>query len=515
MMDLDEELSLQIKTVFDHFDDGRSDMGWDMLRAKYPEDSGRKFPYYWLLGAVASLLIVFGLWFFNRPDQQLDDTQPIVKQQTTKPAIEKPAVKSENTTKAIEKTTPDQQLSTKIISKKPIIRAQEQPVLKTNPLVTDKKMNGQQNVVVVNQNPIQLKNDDQKGNRQVSNTPTDQKQVAATKVEDPKINPQLNNAVVKPNLAVTTKIEVPVINQQSTDNKPTVSNPIAQINPNKIDTIKIDEKLVAKNQEKVIDKPIQPKKTTEEFLKEQSKIAAAKIKRAERKDKVHKNSYEVFTGTFLNYYDDNDVKVNAGFGLNANLKLSKSLFLSVGAGVSQNKISYQNYTPISVSRKLQSDYSYAVAPVGTTTNILQTGIVTNIKLNAQLLSLDLPIALKFYPTKKQNFYISTGLNSNSYFAQKYDFTYTVLTASSLSTNSMFDREATEKSKFKGFNLANSAIFAIGINQKIGKTNNLIFEPYFKPVIGYMGDKNLKINTAGLNLKFNFGNTTKKVKDEKN
>jgi hypothetical protein len=253
--------------------------------------------------------------------------------------------------------------------------------------------------------------------------------------------------------------------------------------------------------------------TTEEFLKEQSKIAATKAeaKVKEKKTKVRNNSYEIFTGTFLNYFGDNDVKVNAGFGLNANLKVSKNLFLSVGAGISQNNIAYQSYTP-----NQQKGLLYDAAPSYSTntggsavTNTLQAGYISNTKLNAQLLSLDLPITLKFYPTKKQNFYFSTGFNSNSYFAQKYDYTYTLNSSSSFSSSAQSELEKTEKSKFKGFDLANSAIFAIGINQKFGKTNSLTFEPYFKPAIRDMGDKNLRINTVGLNLKLNFGNTNKK------
>jgi hypothetical protein len=125
-----------------------------------------------------------------------------------------------------------------------------------------------------------------------------------------------------------------------------------------------------------------------------------------------------------------------------------------------------------------------------------------------LLNLDLPIVFKFYPTKKQNFYISTGINSNSYLAQRYDFNYRA-TNQNINNGQPTFYEETEKSRLNGFNFANSAIFAIGINQKLGKNTSLIFEPYFKPAIGYMGSNNLKINTAGLNLKFNFSKPDKK------
>ncbi|MFD0940724.1 hypothetical protein [Pedobacter boryungensis] len=239
------------------------------------------------------------------------------------------------------------------------------------------------------------------------------------------------------------------------------------------------------------------KKTTEEFLKEQTKLLAKSSTKVEEKSKTIKNSIDVFTGTFVNYYADNAVKLNAGFGVNANVKLTKGVFVSFGAGVSQNKMDYKNSVPVTAVASSDALKFYA-----TKGGSITTSSISDVRVNAQLLNLDLPVTLKFYPTKKQNFYVAAGVNSNSYLTQKYTYGYNVNTVSSFGYTSE-PKEEVERTKLKGFDFANSAIFAIGINQNIGKNNSLIFEPYFKPAIGSMGEKNLKINTVGLNLKFTF------------
>jgi hypothetical protein len=475
MKDIDEELSLQIKIAFEDLDDGRSEMGWAMLLEKY-EKPYRRLPIWWVTGIAASLAIVAGLWLFlSNPAQKVSKPIETVEQ---------------NNATIIKDNNNLQQTKT------------ENKVLDSNLDLSHPKLEKEINKV----------EKAEKNNLSTTKTElktTDQPQPQLTK-----------NDAIKLEKAEKTNLSTIKTELKTTD------QPQPQLTKNEATKLEKGEKPEIKTTDytNVVQKPVQIVSTpnlsnpvnpitTEEFLKEQSKIAATKAeaKVKEKKTKVRNNSYEIFTGTFLNYFGDNDVKVNAGFGLNANLKVSKNLFLSVGAGISQNNIAYQSYTP-----NQQKGLLYDAAPSYSTntggsavTNTLQAGYISNTKLNAQLLSLDLPITLKFYPTKKQNFYFSTGFNSNSYFAQKYDYTYTLNSSSSFSSSAQSELEKTEKSKFKGFDLANSAIFAIGINQKFGKTNSLTFEPYFKPAIRDMGDKNLRINTVGLNLKLNFGNTNKK------
>ncbi|MDQ7948367.1 MAG: hypothetical protein REI78_12220 [Pedobacter sp.] len=247
----------------------------------------------------------------------------------------------------------------------------------------------------------------------------------------------------------------------------------------------------------------QQQTTTLEFLKSESQLAATNADQHKKSNSAQKRTYEVFTGTFLNYYGENQSKVNAGFGLNTNVKLASKLYVSIGAGFSKNNISFNHNAVSTESPNALS----TVAPTqgfaaSNSLSFVKSTDVSLAKLQAQLLSLDFPVVMKFYPAKKQHFYIAAGFNSNSYFAQKYAYTYAVVTRSAFATSS-YNREEIEKKDFSSFEFANSAIFAIGVTQKVGQQNHLIFEPYFKPALSQMGDKNLKINTIGLNLRFSF------------
>lgn len=234
-------------------------------------------------------------------------------------------------------------------------------------------------------------------------------------------------------------------------------------------------------------------KENEKLKKEGKPLLATTAKSA---TESRKNAmFDVYTATFLNYYADNPVKVNAGAGFNANIKINKNIYLSMGAGISETKITYQTTRPSSLS-----SYSNSAADLA-----LMNGYVlgaNSIKLNASFLNIDIPVAFKFYPGKSGKYYFSTGINSSTYLNQKYSSSITGFNPSS---NSYSDfKGKTEESNFNGFDFANSAIFAIGINQPIGKSSTLTFEPFFKPSLRGYGDKDIKINTAGLNLKLSLG-----------
>jgi len=451
MMDIDEELKSQINSVFDDFDDGQSEQGWASLRTKYPEEKNRKFPIWWISGIAAAFLLMCGLWLLlSQPNKKTDEKDQIVKQ-----------------SKDLNPTAPTNQEEPKSVENNPNnevkIDNKENPVLFGSPPNTasiSKKL--QQRPSVTDQQLMQ--------NSGVSLP------VTTSVVEAPKngIDP-INQAVA----AVQTK----------------------DASQNGVTSIAV----VPSDDSKSLPQTVR-KQTTEEFLIAQSKLANSRDDDKQKKATNNKSSFEVFTGTFLNYAA-NDVKVNAGFGLNANIQVSKKLFVSIGAGVSQNKISNQNRLDIPQSSSMASDVVSSPGSAAYTSY----SFLSDIKLAAQLLNLDLPIAIKFYPTKKQNFYISTGINSSSYLSQNYTYSYTILSPSSFYNNytkSVQEEEKTEQRPMGGFDFANSAIIAIGINQNIGQ-HKLIFEPYFKPAIGNMGEKNLRINTVGLNLKFNFNTAEKK------
>jgi hypothetical protein len=431
MKNMDEELVLQIKSVFEDVDDGGSENGWLALREKYPE-ANRKLPIWWMTGIAASILIAFGVFLLlNKSPKEIKHTTQTVKTQTDV----KPTTGSKH---------------------------KEQPIiLKEDKIVTSRMEKEKQPLVIAQEN-------------------TPAKTVEPKPIVDNvKVNPSEHVVAVNPKVQANAALKIDTVKEKVQQNPIIANNPVVIPSETK-----------------------NTKKTTEEFLKEQTKLLANSSTKVEEKSKSIKNSIDVFTGTFLNYYADNAVKLNAGFGVNANVKVTKGVFLSFGAGVSQNKIDYKNSVPAAAVASSDALSSYAAK------GALTSSSISDVKVNAQLLNLDLPVTLKFYPTKKQNFYVAAGVNSNSYLTQKYTYGYNVNSVSSLGYTSE-PKEEVEKTKLKGFDFANSAIFAIGINQNIGKNNSLIFEPYFKPAIGSMGEKNLKINTVGLNLKFSFTPSQKK------
>lgn len=452
MKDLDEELGLKIKTVFEDFDDNGSEIGWEMLREKFPEKKSTRLPLWWLSGVAACLLLAFGLWYgYDSTPSEKTTVKTTIKQGQSAPQSPNESVSSASTSKQQHEPSASPMLNSSTNTAKMMTK-------KSKPNTSIPHLDHQQ----LKLNPAQNTN------------PLSQMNVVAQQNVAP-INPQ---QVKKPDSVIVQQKETVIAKQET----------------------------------------LTTKKTTAEFLKEQSQMALNKPKEKE-KSEAKKNSLEVFAGTFMNYDGTNQGKMNAGFGMNANFQVAKNITLSVGAGISKNKLNYDSefwnnragsgsgmsadMTPSSPSA---TAYATALAP-----DYLKNSTFTQIQSNisAMLLNIDLPITVRFYPDKQQRFYIATGISSNSYLSQKYNYSYTY-TNSAINNGlpSSVDRSE-ENRQLNGFNFANSAIFAIGINQKIGKSNHLIFEPYFKPAIGYMGDKNLKINTAGVNLKFNFTKPTAK------
>ncbi|MNJ92938.1 hypothetical protein D3C87_106130 [compost metagenome] len=442
----DEELVQQINSVFDDYDDGLGEQGWTELRKKYPEKENKKLPIWWLTGIAATLLVVVGLYFSNA-----FDAEKVILRANHTPKESVLPNNSINRTESASTTAIDS------------IASEINPFLKNLQKQSSKSKHVAENAKyeVAQSNPTNLVKE---------------------------VNPIFSNSITE-------------------QLKP--SNTIENINT-VIASTKTDEKVIAnagmETAKEVIEKPSKPKLSTEDFLKEQSKIIANNETKSMKKNSSSTTTLDVFTGTFFNYHDDNEAKLSAGIGLNANIKIAKNLVLSLGAGISQNKVSYENKVPVEVSQAMFSSREGAMN-MAPSNGVYSVTATNDVNFNGQLLSIDLPMVVKFFPSKKQDFYISTGINSSSYITQKYTYNYNWSNFGVKNGEAQVQQE-TEKSSLKGFDFANSAIIAIGINQNIGK-NVLIFEPYYKPALSTMGDKNLRISSAGLNLKFNFNGNSKK------
>ncbi|SOD14627.1 hypothetical protein [Pedobacter xixiisoli] len=442
----DEELVKQINSVFDDYDDGLGEQGWTELRKKYPEKENKKLPIWWLTGIAATLLVVVGLYFSNA-----FDTEKVILRANHTPKESVLPNNSINRTESASTTAIDS------------IASEINPFLKNL----------------------------QKQNSKSRNVSEDAKYDIAQSSP--------TNLVKEANPIILNSITEQLKPSNTIENSNTV-----------IASTKSDEKVIAnagmETPKEVIEQPSKPKLSTEDFLKEQSKILANSETKSMKKNSSSTTTLDVFTGTFFNYHDDNEAKLSAGIGLNANIKVAKNLVLSLGAGISQNKVSYENKVPVEVSQAMFSSREGAMN-MAPSNGVYSVTATNDVNFNGQLLSIDLPMVVKFFPSKKQDFYISTGINSSSYITQKYTYNYN-WSNFGVKNGEAQPRQETEKSSLKGFDFANSAIIAIGINQNIGK-NILIFEPYYKPALSTMGDKNLRISSAGLNLKFNFSGNSKK------
>ena len=73
----DADLNNRIKQIFDDYDDGRANDGWNLLRKKYPKKNRRKYFFWWI--ATILLLTALLIWFFQFETNQ-PKTVKIVKQ---------------------------------------------------------------------------------------------------------------------------------------------------------------------------------------------------------------------------------------------------------------------------------------------------------------------------------------------------------------------------------------------------------------------------------------------------
>ncbi|MDQ8004036.1 MAG: hypothetical protein REI64_04485 [Pedobacter sp.] len=462
----EEDLVQQIKSVFDDYNDGLSDQGWNELRKKFPEKESKKLPIWWLSGIAATLLVVAGLYFYNGSGNEkvilrANNTQKDSSSQKGKADDFKVetdianAAKPTNTIENNEKVAPTESKD---------FRNAVQDVNNGLKVLTTEKL------IAIQPKPVIASKD---------------------KTET------LGNGITQGQLKTSTIIdENTIIASAQTNTDQGVKKPI----DNNATALEKDAKSNTETKN--------TKLTTEEFLTEQSKILAANDNTKDiQKNSSSKTTFDVFTGTFFNYHDNNEAKLSAGVGLNANVKVTKNVVLSFGAGISQNKVSYENSVPTEISQAMfaSKDNALNSAPVS---GMAYSATATNdVSFNGRLLSVDLPMVVKFFPSKKQDFYISTGINSSTYLSQKYTYNYSWSNFGYRNGEAQTQQQ-TDESSLKGFDFANSAIIAIGINQNLGK-NVLIFEPYYRPALSTMGDKNLRISSAGLNLKFNFNGNSKK------
>lgn len=67
----DKKLAERIVQVFDKYEDGSADQGWEQLRLKYQAPQRRSSVVYWLGSAAAILLLIAGVWLFYPNNEKI------------------------------------------------------------------------------------------------------------------------------------------------------------------------------------------------------------------------------------------------------------------------------------------------------------------------------------------------------------------------------------------------------------------------------------------------------------
>ncbi|RZL33954.1 MAG: hypothetical protein EOO96_11225, partial [Pedobacter sp.] len=213
----DEELVQQIKSVFDNYDDGLGEQGWDELRKKYPEKESKKLPIWWLTGIAATLLVVVGLYFSNA-----FDTEKVI---LTAGTFQNKSILPENTIHNKDKSASIAKLDTVTSKIYEVTQSDIEKIEKPDPVSKTKLYIAQDNFA-----------NNTKATKEIS-TVVSNSNIEQTK---PLILPDDNNSVIA---------------AKKTDEK-------------------IIENAGAVNHIDVAGQPSKPKLSTEDFLKEQSKILA-------------------------------------------------------------------------------------------------------------------------------------------------------------------------------------------------------------------------------------------------
>lgn len=217
-------------------------------------------------------------------------------------------------------------------------------------------------------------------------------------------------------------------------------------------------------------------------------------------NKKEKLGLSFYAGSYFNYSEGSDTKLNFGAGVSSDLKLGKNLRLSTGVSIAKNSLNYDGGLPSSSN----SDKAYnSVAPPNTTINPPNLTLQTITSYNADLLSLDIPVNLKYLIIPEANkLYISAGLSSGTQINETYVYYYqNYSTASGFLSNEAKGDET--KKQFQSFDLARTFNLSFGFSTRLSKTQHITIEPFLKYPLGGLGSENLRFGSSGINLKLNF------------
>jgi hypothetical protein len=475
---LDNDLKKRIREVFDNYNDGHADEGWQLLREKYPEKA-RRSPVLWLWwGSAAAVLLLFlGILLLDKKPEKEN------KLAGNKPGINHPIIKSiepqKNSNTITNKSNNDNDASADSV---------------INSLQTQKLADNQL-----------LSNHLHKNN--------------ITKASKPSITNETSNAIADNNSGNKKIIG---------NNEPVVNNTepgIAAINPTKTiekqhiavtktDIIStIDSSVNVTAQSMAVTKPNNGVNMLDQSKQPNKTAFANNEVPKNKKDQGYWGrvvSFGVYAATYVNYASKSNSQVNEGIGISSDIRISRKLNLSTGVAIGQNSLNYNGQLPPEQSKMLASANNSAnnnnntlsaLAPTAYNANSYFAATPSLKNYTASLVGLEIPINLKYHfnPEKSATF-VSIGVSSGTFINETYTSTYAYTTPFASNLSQTTDQSLQQK--FNSFYFAKTLNFSFGTGYRISG-NDLIIEPFLKYPIEGLGSQQIKFGSGGVNLKFNF------------
>lgn len=476
---LDNDLKNRIREVFDDYDDGHADEGWQLLRAKYPKARRSPALWLWLGSAAAVLLLLLGiLWLNKKPEKEN-------KLVGNKPGINHPIVKSIDTQKNSNKII-DESSNPNNASADSVINSLQAQKLADNQLLSNRSSKNGATKTGKSSASIDISNQIT-GNHSLAN-------MKAPATSQRAVNKNGENiAAISP----TKTTEKQTININQTDNA-------SKIDSSANATTQLMAAAKQNHGVNMLDQSRQPGKTV--FV--ENELPTKKKERGLRGGTI---SFGVYAATYLNYASKSNKQVNEGIGISSDIRLSKKLDLSTGVAVGQNSLNYNGQLPPEQSKLLSiannptgeaiSSKASALAAPAYAANSFFAATPSLKNYTASLVGLEIPINLKYrFNPERSTTFVSIGVSSGTFINERYTSTYAYKTpfASNLS-------ETTDQSlrqKFNSFYFAKTLNFSFGTGYRISG-NDLIIEPFLKYPIDGLGSQQIKFGSGGVNLKFNF------------
>ena len=465
----DEELKNRIKQIFEEYDDGTADEGWNRLREKFPEKNRRDY-FFWWIASVAALLLGILLFWFSSSNVANKDSK-IVKQQPKKVGL-----KLQHTDSVYKNLTSNQKLSaTKI---RPDTKATSSANTKKTPVKT---------VLPIIANRLSIQSQVQPQKTEQAETETKGQVKTETNLLNNTVFTGIKKVSVADSAAKKTKVDVASLAAFSSKHQQEIIAQKASISSAAfIDSSqKKPQQIIAKTTNPVNKSVIAKKAETVKKLS----------------GKPLKFGFGLFAGVHLNYAKGSNNQLGLGAGVFTDFRVAKNFKLSTGLGLLQNKLSYSQGVPVNSQLAANSYSAIAAQPVAVTSSVQTSSLKS---MDASLLALDIPVNLTYtFLPGKNSISVSAGLSSNTFAREVYNYHYAVFTAANtgLAAAGTSMQVLQDRKNFSHFNFAKTLNLAAGFTYPLNK-KELQIEPFLKYPLGGLGSQQLKFGSAGINLKMN-------------